>query len=42
MIEDLLIGLFIGFSLPFLIRNRSEILEYLKINLKRVAKSGHD
>jgi hypothetical protein len=38
MIEDLLIGIFIGFTLPFIIRNRNEILEYLKITIKRVEK----
>lgn len=42
MIEDLLIGIFIGFSLPFLIRNRSEILDYLKITVRRIGKSDHD
>ena len=27
-------GVFIGFSLPFIIRNRKEIFDYLKINVK--------
>jgi hypothetical protein len=36
MIEDLLIGVFIGFTLPFLIRNRGEILDYLKITMRKV------
>ena len=34
MIEDFLIGLFIGFSLPFLIRFRTDILTFLKLEKK--------
>ena len=37
MIEDFLIGLALGFSLPFLIRFREEIMEYL--NLRRQKKN---
>jgi hypothetical protein len=36
MIEDFIIGVVLGFSLPFLVRFRSDILEFMKINIKKV------
>jgi len=41
MIEWLLIGIFIGFSLPFLIRWRSDIFEFMKLR-KENPKSRDD
>jgi hypothetical protein len=38
MIEWVLIGCFVGFALPFLVRNRVEIMEFMRINVKKVKK----
>lgn len=38
MVEDLIIGMVIGFSLPFLIRFRMEILEFLNLRKKESQK----
>jgi len=38
VIEDLIIGMVIGFSLPFLIRFRVDILEFLNLRKKETEK----
>ena len=35
MIEDFLLGIFVGFTLPFIIRYRGNIMAFLKVGKRR-------